>query len=301
MKLKRDYMFIFVYLTKNIINNKSYIGWHATNNINDKYIGSGLLLRSDIQKYGHENFITNIIEFCNKDNILEKEIFWIKEKNSLVPNGYNIAYGGEGDRLRENDVKKGKTYEEYYGTLRAQEIKQKFSQKRKGREKPFKNITAQDVGKKISISLKSKQMKRTNKTKSQISKSLKKYYNSDRGILARKNISKNNANRTQTIESNEKRSKAMKGCHPKPLEIHPSAKYWYFYDKNNKLILETLGHKKEALKKLKTNQRHLVIFNNLEECLKYTLTNKKEYKVFSKKFYNKKITKIVDYEKQYYL
>lgn len=93
---KKHYKFYFIYLTKNIVNQKCYVGWHATNNLHDGYIGSGKALISAIKKYGENNFITGIIDFYDKSIICEKEIFWIKEKNSLTPNGYNLTVGGEG-------------------------------------------------------------------------------------------------------------------------------------------------------------------------------------------------------------
>jgi hypothetical protein len=47
----------YIYQTKNLIDEKIYIGVHLSNNIeNDKYIGSGLHLKRAIQKYGKQNF-----------------------------------------------------------------------------------------------------------------------------------------------------------------------------------------------------------------------------------------------------
>jgi len=80
----------------------------------------------------------------------------------------------------------------------------------------------------------------------------------------------------------------MKGRRPKIMDIHPSARYWFFYDNKNKLIFETLGDKKHALEKLKTNQRKLVTFDNLNDCLNYKLEDSKHFKVFYKKYYKKK-------------
>ena len=33
--LNKKYKYIFIYLTKNLINNKKYIGWHSTNDLLD--------------------------------------------------------------------------------------------------------------------------------------------------------------------------------------------------------------------------------------------------------------------------
>jgi hypothetical protein len=101
MNKNKMYKYYFIYLTKNLINNKCYIGWHATNNLFDNYIGSGKILKKAIKKYGSENFINGIIEFSNEKEILKKEIYWIKEMKTLYPNGYNLTLGGEGSLGRK--------------------------------------------------------------------------------------------------------------------------------------------------------------------------------------------------------
>ena len=85
----------YVYRIINLINGMSYIGQHSTNKEYDSYFGSGSLLKKEIKKYGKNNFIMGIIEYCNNQKELnEKEIFWISKFNTLQPNGYNITKGG---------------------------------------------------------------------------------------------------------------------------------------------------------------------------------------------------------------
>lgn len=91
-----EYNFYYIYVTHNLINGKPYVGWHATNNLNDGYLGSGTILKKAIEKYGKENFSNKILEYCSEDNILEQEKFWIKELNSKYPVGYNLTDGGDG-------------------------------------------------------------------------------------------------------------------------------------------------------------------------------------------------------------
>jgi len=64
-----------VYLTKNLINGKKYIGKDSHNSPN--YLGSGALLLEDIKKYGRENFQKEILEICTKENLGEREEYWI--------------------------------------------------------------------------------------------------------------------------------------------------------------------------------------------------------------------------------
>ena len=91
-------MFHYVYEITNKINGKKYIGKHSTNNLNDKYMGSGAAISEAIKKYGIENFSKNILHLCDSEEEAFKfELLEIEKveatKNSLY---YNIASGGKG-------------------------------------------------------------------------------------------------------------------------------------------------------------------------------------------------------------
>lgn len=89
-----------VYLLKNKVNSKCYIGvttqqlkkrlrYHRNNSAT--YIGRA------IKKYGWENFKVEILEECaSPDELFKREIYWIKTLNTKVPNGYSLTDGGEG-------------------------------------------------------------------------------------------------------------------------------------------------------------------------------------------------------------
>ena len=78
-----------VYITKNLINGKKYIGKDSYNDPN--YLGSGALLIEDVKKYGKENFKKEILEYCTKDNLGEREEYWINFFNAVKSkNFYNI-------------------------------------------------------------------------------------------------------------------------------------------------------------------------------------------------------------------
>lgn len=48
-----------------------------------------------MNKYGNDNFLFEIIEECNSEDLDEREIYWIKKLNTLEPDGYNITPGGK--------------------------------------------------------------------------------------------------------------------------------------------------------------------------------------------------------------
>jgi hypothetical protein len=87
-----------IYKTTNLINGKWYIGKDEANN--PGYLGSGVMLRYAIQKYGIENFTketldvaTSRLELCE----LEKKI--IEETNAVEdPMSYNLQKGGYGGK-----------------------------------------------------------------------------------------------------------------------------------------------------------------------------------------------------------
>jgi group I intron endonuclease len=97
---------MIIYKTTNLINNKIYIGKDKHNNL--KYLGSGIAIKSAIEKYGKNNFKKEIIEECFDNDILnEKEKYWINKFNSTNRKiGYNIAYGGEGGDTISNNLRK---------------------------------------------------------------------------------------------------------------------------------------------------------------------------------------------------
>lgn len=88
----------YIYESTNLINGKKYIGQHKSKVFDEKYIGSGTYLHRAIEKYGKENFIVKIIEECeSKENLNEREIYWIKFYNAAKSTKYyNIAEGGFG-------------------------------------------------------------------------------------------------------------------------------------------------------------------------------------------------------------
>ena len=80
---------------------------HATNKLEDGYIGSGKLLKAAIKKYGKENFKKKILYvFDNFEDMVEKEKQLCNEDVMNSPNYYNLKEGGEGGVYSEEAKRK---------------------------------------------------------------------------------------------------------------------------------------------------------------------------------------------------
>ena len=86
-----------IYLITNLINGKQYVGqsigiahrWVQHKNSKEDYP-----ISKAIRKYGKDNFKFEIIENCLPKDLDKKEKYYIKKYNTVIPNGYNITYGG---------------------------------------------------------------------------------------------------------------------------------------------------------------------------------------------------------------
>lgn len=122
---------MIIYEIKNKINGKSYIGQHSSDEL-ETYWGSGKLIRKAIEKYGIENFERTILERCsNKNELNEREKYWIKEKDS-IKNGYNLTKGGTGGDNSKFINYSGEWIEgqrintkQYWGSLSEEELKER--------------------------------------------------------------------------------------------------------------------------------------------------------------------------------
>lgn len=90
---------MYVYQITNKINNKVYIG--ITNNYKKRWENHkcnndpSMVIAKAIKKYGKDNFNFEVLYSNLTIEEAEKlEIELIQEKNSLVPNGYNVSQGG---------------------------------------------------------------------------------------------------------------------------------------------------------------------------------------------------------------
>ena len=93
----------YIYKIINKINNKIYIG-KTTQSIEDRFNQHknkskklNTHLYNAMRSYGISNFQIEIIEKCDSLQLDEKEKYWIKYYNIMIPKiGYNMTLGGEG-------------------------------------------------------------------------------------------------------------------------------------------------------------------------------------------------------------
>jgi len=95
-----------IYKITNTINGRYYIGRHATNNVDDNYMGSGKAIKNAIKKYGIEYFTKEIIAEANSaENLWELERQIVNDIIVKDPLSYNMTYGGRSylDGLKKYD------------------------------------------------------------------------------------------------------------------------------------------------------------------------------------------------------
>ncbi len=125
-----------IYMIRNKVNNNVYIGqavdiyyrwkWGHINYLN-KNIHSNEHLQRAWNKYGQNNFEFKIIEECLKEQLNEKEIYWIAYYDSFN-NGYNQTLGGSGNLgLQHSEETKEKIRNFHLGKKLSNDTKKKIS------------------------------------------------------------------------------------------------------------------------------------------------------------------------------
>ena len=108
--MMKEHKVFIVYITKNIVNNKYYIGVHGTTDPFgfDGYIGCGVNIHKPssyykpttpfqyaVKKYGPKKFIRNVIKvFENEDEAYELEAKLVTKETVYSEYFYNVALGG---------------------------------------------------------------------------------------------------------------------------------------------------------------------------------------------------------------
>jgi group I intron endonuclease len=156
-----------IYLIKNMVNGKGYIG--STVNLKDrKYTHFSTLrnnkhhsphLQNSFNKYGEQNFTYNIIEYCPKDRLLEREDVNINYYKSMDRNyGYNINKAERHAMSEEQKINMSKSLKEWFRLNpkppSSNATKQKISDSLSGINSPFYGVPKTSAHKqKLSVAL----------------------------------------------------------------------------------------------------------------------------------------------------
>jgi len=197
-----------VYITKNLLDGKKYIGVDSKND--PSYLGSGKHLKRAIEKYGKKNFTKEILfEFPDEESAYLKERDIILELDAVKsPNYYNIHPGGMGgwghiDVSGEKNPMYGKNVRDSYiknygeelgnklydesrikagektsaslkGTTKSESHRNSLSESKKNFWKSLSEDEKIERRKKMSIDMKSAGIIRSEEYKKKMSESLKK-------------------------------------------------------------------------------------------------------------------------------
>lgn len=88
-------MYYLLYEITNLVNGKTYIGQHTTENIDDGYMGSGKNILRAIKKYGKENFKKEILLYAKNEvalNFFERAL--VTPEFCALKTNYNLREGG---------------------------------------------------------------------------------------------------------------------------------------------------------------------------------------------------------------
>lgn len=155
--------FNFVYKTTNNINGRYYVGVHTTDDLNDRYLGSGHALKRAIKKYGRKSFTREIVEMCESaEQAYELEALIVDEEWVDNPKTYNLRTGGyEGQHFRWDEemrtrISQLRSYKGEKNPNYGQGWRQ--SGNRNGRHRDNYKGDMQEVGKNISSALKASKL-----------------------------------------------------------------------------------------------------------------------------------------------
>jgi group I intron endonuclease len=132
----------WIYLIRNKVNNKCYVGQTIQKNVKNRWkahiCSKNTILSCAFARYGINNFEFSVITEVPDDQLDEREINEIRERNTISPNGYNLEEGGnlgkvvhQSSRVKMSEAKRGeKNYN--FGRPRTEETKTKIGMAHKG-------------------------------------------------------------------------------------------------------------------------------------------------------------------------
>ena len=146
----------YIYMHKNKINGKIYVGQTVREKANyrwgnngKKYIdnNSNSHFSNAIKKYGWNNFEHIIICECELEQLDDKEREYIKLFDSTNPEkGYNSESGGNKNKIISEDAKQkmSKAHKGKPGRKLTEEERKKMSESRKGKNNPMYGVKGKD-------------------------------------------------------------------------------------------------------------------------------------------------------------
>lgn len=135
--------FYGLYKITNLVNGKMYIGQHVTEDIDDGYMGSGVVMKRALRKYGAENFRKEWLGFYeDKEELDYMERVFVDDTWVSRSDTYNLCVGGKGGqwfgkslpdsaRAKLSQAMKGKRIR--LGKKHTDETKRKLSERAKKR------------------------------------------------------------------------------------------------------------------------------------------------------------------------
>jgi group I intron endonuclease len=130
-----------VYLIRNTINGKCYIGQTRCNvikrfhqHVKKAERGSFGPLHSAMKKYGSDSFELSVLDTPLLENLSSSEVSWIKNMKTLSPDGYNISRGGNAPPIIIGDDVKKKISMSLRGHKISAETRRKIADSLRGRK-----------------------------------------------------------------------------------------------------------------------------------------------------------------------
>jgi group I intron endonuclease len=262
----------YIYITTNLVNGKKYIG-KKSGKFKPSYYGSGKHIKQALKKYGNHNFVVHILELCNKEDLDDREIYWINlfdAKNSsrfynLIDTVTPIFVGEENpfygkthteetkekirntwnsisDEIRqERSDAQSEKLKLFYQSEDGIRLKEKQSRERKNR-KP----TPESIEKcKNTNSLKSEEEKQ--RINNQVRESLLAFYETEEGLKIKRENSERMSGMVYSQERNKKISETLTG---KP---HP----WQDKVNKNPEKIEKTAQKHRGMKRSEDSKRRM--------------------------------------------
>ncbi len=115
-------MHYLIYKITNRLDNKFYVGKHKTENKDDGYFGSGILIERAVTKHGKENFVKEILfDLPTEEEMNQTEADIVDEDFVAREDTYNLMVGGYGGFSFVN--KSGKNLYENHASVSRENLK----------------------------------------------------------------------------------------------------------------------------------------------------------------------------------